>query len=537
MDATDMGKAGGCILTVANACRIKCIGHLKSHTGKVSSVSWSPDGKLIATTSDDKCTIVWDVSTTAQPAQIFNPSVVHTFQSHSTPHTASWNTDGSTLAIGEDDGTFRLWARGMTHAKATPGDSSGPVRNLAWSPDGKHFAAAGDSGIALWDHAEHSVVATLRGHTGAVQAVAFRPDGGVLVSAGRDERARVWDVQTKTVTATLETPRSLSAGAAWRPDGGMLATLSTMGTVRLWRMPAGRLQVEQRPPTAATDKEMEGPAGLGFSPDGTLLVAPRGDGVWVMDVEQGREVALLQGHIGRVRAAAFSPDGKMVASASEDGTARVWGIEAEQGGQGGTVVEGLGGSQTAPSQAAGANSNSKSGASEAKVQGSDKISEGAGGSSSESESKGKDSSDDSDTKGSDSGNSSDSEESSEAEGSDSGNEDTDSDGSDAAVPPPEPKKKRNGAQVKQLAGGAKVAKPGPKVRARTRSRLSIDVRTSLSHSESVWRVGLSRRGFGPFCLPAWPISAVRAQTSPAGVASPHGDVTCTRCFDSPHSSD
>ena len=111
----------------------------------------------------------------------------------------------------------------------------------------------------------------------------------------------------------------------------MLATLSTTGTVRLWQMPEGRLLAEKRPGgLPPTDQEMLGPAGLGFSPDGRLLVAPRGEGVWVMDVERQREVVVLRGHGGRVRAAAFSPDGTKVVSASDDGTARVWGLEDSQ---------------------------------------------------------------------------------------------------------------------------------------------------------------------------------------------------------------
>ena len=108
----------------------------------------------------------------------------------------------------------------------------------------------------------------------------------------------------------------------------MLATLSTMGTVRLWQMPEGRLLAEMQPATVATDEAMAGPAGLGFSPDGRLLAVPCGELVRVFDVASRTVAAELVGHAGAVRWAEFSADGALLASASEDGTARVWGLAA-----------------------------------------------------------------------------------------------------------------------------------------------------------------------------------------------------------------
>jgi WD40 repeat protein len=274
---------------------------------------------------------VWDAASTIALRPDDNPSTVSrtilaTIKSDTATTTAKWNADGSTLAIGERNGKLHLWDCETKRTKSMTGYS--PVHALAWSSDGARIAAAGDSHVTLWDVAKRTAVSKLRSRNrGTVQAVAFSPDGAALASAGLTERACVWDTRREAVTSMLNSPRSFAAGAAWRPDGGMLATLSTRGTVRLWLMPQGQLISEERPVTAATDEVMVGPAGLGFSPDGRLLVAPRGKGVWVMDVGRKRELAVLRGHCGRVRAAAFSPDGTMVASASEDGAVLMWGLK------------------------------------------------------------------------------------------------------------------------------------------------------------------------------------------------------------------
>ncbi len=202
-----------------------------SHTGGLTSCAFSPDGTLLATTSDDGTAQVRDLQ--ARPVTVRAVLAGHT----GGVWDCAFSPDAALLATAGFDRTIRMWHIPDGEPRTTLTGHTLPVTSCAFSPDGTLLATTSDDTTArLWRVADGTAHAVLTGHTSWVEACAFSPDGTLLATAGRDGTVRLWHVATGRCHCALRVTGPLG-GLYWHPCAAMLCAVGGAGLYMLTYKP------------------------------------------------------------------------------------------------------------------------------------------------------------------------------------------------------------------------------------------------------------------------------------------------------------
>lgn len=318
---------------------------LQGHTGPVSRVRFSADGKWLVSAGSDGTLRRWrstdgvEVDTlrghgsAVLDAQFGRdrPSLISAGadktiriwqvgdRSHAAiaPFALALSPKGQTLAVAGWDGTIHLFPAILTQAPQSLSGHAAPVNALAYSPDGNQLASASDDGtIRLWNGDRRILVRTLKGHEGKVTAVAFSRDGTRLASASEDQTIRLWETATGAAIATLPGHRD-GVSQVLFTHAGTLISGSYDATIRVWRLDGTVVRTLEGHSLAI--------AALALSPDGETLASGSWDNtIRLWRVRDGAPLHTLTGHQDGVTTLAFSPDGRTLISGSADRTLKLW---------------------------------------------------------------------------------------------------------------------------------------------------------------------------------------------------------------------
>jgi WD40 repeat protein/class 3 adenylate cyclase/GTPase SAR1 family protein len=242
---------------------VKLVRTLRGHTGRIGRIAWSPDGRMLASPSDDHTVRLWDAET---------GECLHTLLRN----------------LG---------------------------RSVAFDPAGRTLASAGAGAIGLWDMGSLDQRKSLP--MGYGHDIAWAPDGRTIATPdkGEDKDVTVWDVETGEVVKRLDVPDTLNS-ASWSVSSGVLALAGDSGNVLLF---------DRQLDPIGSIKGLQSVHCTAWSPDGRILaISGLSLEISLWEVPTLKKIAVLEGHTDFVVSLSFSGDGSLLASKSDDDSIRLW---------------------------------------------------------------------------------------------------------------------------------------------------------------------------------------------------------------------
>jgi len=297
---------------------------LKGHQAAVNSITYSPNGKLLASADDDGTIQLWNVENLNE-----QNSLLPTTLSESGSNSKVLFSPNSTILVAVDLDTIEIWdleAHDLAHQKPQSFFVDSVITSVAFSPDGKILAIAGEDKAIQLRNLQGQLITNIKGHESKITSVVFNPDGKTLASASFDHTIKLWDLTGKLLhnfsnQAIGDNSQNIITNLAFSPDGTTLAAANDNKTIKLWNLNTKEAQTLQGHQAGVTS--------VAFSPDSTIFASAGEDNTIILWNLGGKLLNTLTGHEASVNRISLSPDGLTLASASDDNTVKLWNLKGQ----------------------------------------------------------------------------------------------------------------------------------------------------------------------------------------------------------------
>ncbi|MDJ0737617.1 MAG: caspase family protein [Nostocaceae cyanobacterium] len=292
------------------------VNRLQGHSQQVNAIAFSPDGKMIASASDDNTVKVWGV----------DGKLVNTFKGHKDRVTSiAFSGNGKFIASGSADKTVKIYNFDGKLIKTFSGHGD-IVKSISFSPNSQVIAStSSDKTIKIWD-INQGLVQSWNADNRWANSVSFSPDGQLIVSGGEDNLVKIWNVKNGELIQSIAGHKERITSVKFSPDGHLIAAGSGDKRVSLYNFNHKSKRAKKELTLTESKEQINS---VSFSRDGKFIAAAVEDGtinVWSLD---GSLLTTVKGHGAAVNDVSFKyNDGKFLASAGDDKIVRLWQIDS-----------------------------------------------------------------------------------------------------------------------------------------------------------------------------------------------------------------
>ncbi len=289
------------------------------HSDWISKVAWSPDGQQVASASYDGSVQIWNAFT-IRPVTIYKQQRLKVF-GQPRVNAVAWSPSGQEIAIASDNKSVEIWNVTTTKKLFAFREHSDSVRSVAWAPDGRKIASVSGYKTYVWNARNGKTITMHSASRDEIQDVAWSPNSKYLATANKLQIVRIFELSTQ-----MEFLQGTSYGnhkgavqaVAWAPDGIRIASAADDKTVQIWNGLTGNLLLTY----TAHETTIKA---ITWSPTGKYIASAGNDGtIQIWDALTGNHLFTFQKHSAPIHTVAWSPDGRYIASGGADKVVHIW---------------------------------------------------------------------------------------------------------------------------------------------------------------------------------------------------------------------